>query len=210
MHAIRQPGQGGATLIELMIGLAIVAFMLGIGVPSMTNWLSANKANAIAEFYAEGYATARREAVKHNAASRLVLSPNAVSGQADWQVDICFSGPGAACSDSSGSWSDATTPAGNDPEGQAGYRSIQRSAVGLSKADQMIPTVTPAGANTFYFTAMGWADTNIDARLTRIRFDPAGDLARQVRPVAVAVSLAGIAVKCNPTIDPPDSRACPP
>jgi type IV fimbrial biogenesis protein FimT len=61
-----------------------------------------------------------------------------------------------------------------------------------------------------YFTSLGWVDTGYADRLSRIRLDPAGPHANEIAPVAVAVSLSGLAIKCNPVLAAPDSRACPP
>ncbi|MES2263364.1 MAG: prepilin-type N-terminal cleavage/methylation domain-containing protein [Pseudomonadota bacterium] len=210
MFKLGKRGQGGTTLIELMIGLAIIAFMLSLGLPSMNNWLVTNKARSAGEFYADGFTMARRQALSHNASSRIVLTPNALSGQMNWQVDICFPVPGTPCNSSSGSWSTTAARASNDPEGAAGYTSIFRSADALSKSTILLPSVEPVGATTVYFTALGWVDTNFADRLTRIRLDPAARYNGAIPAVALAVTLAGIAVKCNPTIAAPDSRACPP
>lgn len=210
MYALTKRGQGGATLIELLMGLAIVAFMLGIGVPNMSSWITSSKASSAAEFYAEGFSMARRQAVTHNAASRIVLTRNDSNGQMNWQVDICFPVPGTPCSDSSGVWSTTTARAPNDPEGVNGYTSVLRIADSLPKSEVLVPTLEPAGATTVYFTALGWVDTNFDERLTRIRLDPSSAYHGEIPSVALAVTLAGIATKCNPAIAAPDSRACPP
>jgi type IV fimbrial biogenesis protein FimT len=61
-----------------------------------------------------------------------------------------------------------------------------------------------------YYTSLGWVDTGYDDRLSRIRLDPAGQNASEIPPVAIAVSLSGMVIKCNPVLLAPDSRACPP
>ena len=70
--------------------------------------------------------------------------------------------------------------------------------------------MTPEGASAIYFTEVGWVDATIADRLTQLRLDPAARLAGDVRPVALTVTLAGVASKCDPTVAAPDSRACPP
>ncbi|SFU63369.1 pilus assembly FimT family protein [Pseudoduganella namucuonensis] len=202
--------QRGATLIELMMGLAVIAFVLALGMPSMSHWVTMNKATSAGEFYAEGFSMARRQAVLHNAASRIVLSPNLANGQMDWQVDICFPVTGTPCNDQSGAWSTTTTAAANDPDGAAGFTSVFRAADSLPQSDVLAPSLVPDGASTIYFTSLGWVDTTVDARLTRIRLDPADRYHGEIPSVAVSVTLAGMATKCNPTVNAPDSRACPP
>lgn len=202
--------QAGVTFVELAIGLAIVAIAMSIGLPMMSNWVVTNKAASASEFYADGFALARREAVARNASSRIVLTPNVSNGQMDWQVDVCYPAAGVRCSDSTGAWSTTAAPATNDPKGTDGFKSVFRDAGALPQSDVLLPSIEPSGASTIYFTSLGWVDTTIDNRLTQIRLDPATRLARDIPVVAVAVTLAGTATKCNPTLSAPDSRACPP
>lgn len=198
----------GYTLVEVMVGIAIAGILLAVGIPNLTHWILANKAKAAAEFYLDGLSMARRQAVTHNARSRFVLTPNA-NGQQDWQVDLCFPVPATPCTDSTGNWSTATAAASGDPEGTAGYKSVFRAASALPPTASLSATMVPEDASEIYFTELGWVDTTIANRLTRLRLDPSADLAAAVPPVALAVTLAGMAAKCNPTLAAPDSRACP-
>lgn len=201
--------RGGYTLIELMVGVAILGILLAVGIPNMANWIMANKARAASGFYLDGLSMARRQAVAHNARSRFLLVPG-TNGQFDWQVDLCFPVPGVPCKDDEGNWSTTAAPSGGDPEGAAGFRSVLRSAASLPASDLLIPVVAPAGASAVYFTEVGWVDTTIGDRLALLRLDPAPALANAVRSAAVAVTLAGMAAKCDPAVAAPDSRACPP
>ncbi|MFA9218278.1 MAG: hypothetical protein ACEQSK_14405, partial [Sphingomonadaceae bacterium] len=72
------------------------------------------------------------------------------------------------------------------------------------------PTLAPEGATTIYYTALGWVNTTVPGRLTRLRLDPASKLAGKVPVVALAITLAGMPSKCDPTLAGSDSRACPP
>jgi type IV fimbrial biogenesis protein FimT len=203
------PTRDGYTLVEVMVGVAILGILLAVGIPNMTNWIVANKARAASEFYLDGLSMARRQAVAHNARSRFVLTPGA-NGQFDWQVDLCFPVPGTPCMDDEGNWTTTAAAASGDPEGTAGFRSVFRSAASLPPSNVLIPVVAPAGANAVYFTELGWVDTTIGNRLALLRLDPAPALANAVRAAAVAVTLAGMAAKCDPAVAAPDSRACPP
>lgn len=209
MHQLGTGRQRGTTLVELMVGVVILAFLLAIGVPSMSTWISTNKAVSASEFYADGFAMARRQAVLHNAASRIVLTPNA-NGQLNWQVDVCYPIPGTPCTDTSGVWSTTTIAATNDPQGTGGYKSVLRPADALPPSTRLVPKTEPDGTSAVYFTSLGWVDTGYDDRLSRIRLDPAGQSASEIPPVAIAVSLSGMVIKCNPVLLAPDSRACPP
>jgi len=209
MHPLTVNNGAGFTLVELMVAIAVMGTLLAVGIPNMTTWVVTNKARAAAEFYAEGLAMARREAITRNAASRLVLSPNA-NGQLDWQVDVCFPVPGVPCSADSGSWSGVTAAADNDPNAGSPYKSVFRAASALPSADVLVPTVQPQGSTGVYFTALGWVDTSDAQRLARLELTPKADLRDAVAPVALVVTLAGIVSKCNPVITAPDTRACPP
>ena len=200
----------GFTLVELMLGLAMFGVLLAVGVPKMTSWTLSVKAASAGELYAEGFRLARQQALGHNAASRIVLTPNLGNGQSDWQVDICFPQPGVPCAHDSGSWSTIGAIAAGDPEGETGYRSVFRSAAALPQAEVLQPTLLPEGASSIYFTALGWVDTGFGQRLTRIRFDPAAAYASALRQSAVDVNLAGTASICDPAVAITDSRGCPP
>ena len=200
----------GFTLIELLITLSIFGVMLAIGIPNASRWLLTNRARGASEFYAEGFSMARRQAVSHNTASRISLTPNVNTGQMDWQVDICFVSQNSQCGPNEDGWSTTTTSAANDPEGVNGYKSVYRAADALPPAEVLRPSLQPEGSSQIYYTALGWVNTNVDDRLMRLRLDPASTFAGDVPVVALVISLGGMATKCDPTLSAADSRGCPP
>jgi type IV fimbrial biogenesis protein FimT len=208
MHRVNR--HAGFTLIELLVTITVFGIMLAIGVPNATSWLLANRARGASEFYADGFGMARREAISHNAVSRISLTPNSNTGQMDWQVDLCFVGVDTQCLPEQEGWSSTGAPAANDPLGQAGYRSVFRAADALPPSEVLQPTVLPVGSSQVYYTALGWVDTNFDQRLTQLRLDPTSKYAREVPAVALSITLAGIATKCDPNVTIHDNRACPP
>jgi type IV fimbrial biogenesis protein FimT len=210
MFRIRPHASAGFTLLELMVTITIFGIMLAIGIPNASNWLLANRARSVSEFYAEGFGMARREAVSHNTVSRISLTPNSNTGQLDWQVDICYISTATQCLADQDGWSTTTAASSNDPLGAAGYRSVFRAADSLPPAEILQPTTLPAGSSQVYYTALGWVDTNFDERLTQLRLDPASKYAHEVPVVALSITLAGMATKCDPTLSGSDSRACPP
>lgn len=208
-RARRRARAAGFSLIEAVVGVAVLAILVAVGMPPMRAWVLSSKAGAASEFYAEGVRLARAQAIGHNSAARFLLLDNA-NGQMNWQVDICFASSGVPCTDSSGGWSSQTAIATGDPEGATGYKSVYRSAVNLPPQSDMTLTVLPAGTNDIYFTSLGWVDTAIADRLQRITLAPS--LARNgaFASGALAITLAGMVVKCDPNVLAHDSRGCPP
>ena len=206
----RRRRQSGVTLIELLVTISIFGIMLAVGIPNASRWLLANRARGASEFYADGFSLARRQAVAHNAFSRISLTPNVNTGQMDWQVDICFVSQAAQCTDVQGDWSTTDAPSAGDPEGAAGWKSVFRAASALPPAEVLQPTTLPAGASQVYYTPLGWVDPRIAGRLTSLRLDPSAAFADDVQPAALVVTLAGMATKCNPTLPDTDNRGCPP
>ncbi len=202
--------QRGLTLLELLLTLSIFGFMLAIGIPNASKWLLSNRARSASEFYADGFSLARRQAVMHNSFSRISLTPNVNSGQMDWQVDICFVSPATQCGAAEAGWSSVIAPAANDPEGAAGYKSVYRAADALPKSEVLLPSTLPEGSSQVYYTPIGWVDTRFAQRLTSLRLDPAAQYAGEVPVVALVITLAGMASKCDPRLPVTDSRACPP
>jgi type IV fimbrial biogenesis protein FimT len=208
--SISPPVQRGFTLIEALVTLVIFSILLAIGVPAMSTWMLATKAASATELYAEGIKMARQQALTHNAYSRLLLSQN-INGQLDWKIDICFQ-VSVSCTDGQGNWSTINAPASDDPEpAVTAFRSVVRSASGLPTSEVLQPIVSPAGSVGVYFTPLGWVDSSITTPLSKIIFQPAASYGTSIRASAVVVTLAGAALKCDPspTLAAGDSRACP-
>lgn len=80
------PGkQSGVTLIELMIGIAIVALLTVIGAPSFSLWIQNTQTRTAAESIQNGLQIARTEAVRRNANVRFSLTD--AGGTVAWTVD---------------------------------------------------------------------------------------------------------------------------
>ncbi len=197
-------------MLEAMVAVAVMGIMVAVGVPRMNDWVQASKAGAAAEFYAEGIKLARAQAVGNNSSSRFLLIENPANGQMDWQVDICFPTPALPCSDESGVWSSTATVAGGDPDGAGGFKSVWRSGAALPASTVQAQSFTPVGATDIYFTSLGWVNTTIAERVTRITLAPAPAKAGAFPTSALAISLAGMVTKCDPNALAHDSRGCPP
>jgi len=201
---------GGFTFIEAAVVMAILGILLAVGIPNMSNWMLARKATDAAGFYRDGLALARSQAVANNSASRLVLVDNA-NGQMDWRVDICFPTRTLPCTDTAGSWSTTNAASANDPAGAtAGFRSVVGSASNLPSDKALVGSVEPTGADTVYFTPLGWVDGRMAPGIGRIGLAPSAARDSAFAPMAVALTLAGVASICDPAAAAQSPKACPP
>lgn len=202
--------QSGFTLIEALVALAVMSILVAVGVRKMQSWVLNSKAAAAVEFYAEGFRLARLQAVTHNSASRITFSPNATSGQMDWQVDLCFPTPAVPCNTVSSVWSSTTTIAGGDPEGAGAFKSVFRGADALPPASQMALVLAPAGATVIYYTPLGWVDTTFGQRLQSVAMAPSTTQTGAFPARSLVVNLSGMVAKCDTNAALHDSRRCPP
>ncbi|MFL6708226.1 MAG: Tfp pilus assembly protein FimT/FimU [Massilia sp.] len=200
---------GGYTLIEAMVGLAVLSILLGLGIPAMSAWMLSNKAASANEFYMEGFRLARQQAIAHNSPSRIVLTANQTTGQMDWQVDICFPSQAAPCTGVSSNWSTPTAAAANDRDTVAPFKSVQRSADVLPSTSVIAPTLFPANSSAVYYTALGWVDTSYANNIARLQLDPLPAFASQLPTSAISITLAGMPTRCSVGVASSDSRACP-
>lgn len=69
----------GFTLIELFVGIAIVAIILALGVPSLRNWMTAQRVSSVATELVTDLRYARSEAISANMISGVAYS-NAGNG----------------------------------------------------------------------------------------------------------------------------------
>lgn len=210
MRAVKPaPGAAGFTLIEAAVVLAILGILAAVGFPNMSNWLLGRRAQAAAGYYMDGLELARNQAISHNSASRLVLNENGASGQMEWRVDQCVATDEGRCDDQNGNWSAVGTPI-TDPRTGASLASTTRSASGLPPLATMAETLGPSGATEVYFTPVGWLDTSVSPQLTRIVLAPSYQRTGAFAPIEVALTLAGVASRCDPNAAAHDPRGCPP
>ncbi len=64
----------GVTLVELAIGIAVMAVLLALAAPSFKNWIQSSQIRTAAESIQNGLQLARAEAVRRNANVQFVLS----------------------------------------------------------------------------------------------------------------------------------------
>ena len=70
MLTVRPPSRG-FTITEMLVAIAIVAIMLGLGVPSITAYIESAKLNSAAQGYLSGVQMARATAIRQNLRTRV-------------------------------------------------------------------------------------------------------------------------------------------
>ncbi len=190
----------GVTLIELAIGLAILAILVTLALPNFAIFLQNTQIRNAAETTLAGLTLARAEAVRRNASVRFQLvnelsnacEPNASS--LNWVVSL----------------TDATGLCATDP-GVEPPGIIQTKAA--AEGSRNVTVSADAGA-VFVFNALGRL-TNV-AGTVRIDFrNPTGgaceheDAGGTMRCLRIEVSSSGAARICDPRVSAPaDPRLC--
>ena len=75
--------QKGVSLIELIIGIAIVGVLMAVGLPSYSAWIQNTKIRTATESMLNGMQLARAEAVRRNANVQLVFGT-----QTGWTISV--------------------------------------------------------------------------------------------------------------------------
>ena len=177
----------GFTLIELMIGIAIMSIVLALGMPSYKAWIQNAKIRSAAESIVYGLQIARSEAVSRNALVQFTLNVGS-----SWTVCV------------------VANVAANAPC----VTTIQTRAAGDGSSSAI--TVAAADGPTFRFDNLGRMTLPAlvaPTTTTSINVDvsPAILSAAESRDLRVTVDVGGRIRMCDPNVAlvvPPDSRAC--
>ena len=104
----------GASLIELMVGITLLALLVGLGVPTFSEWLQNARIRAAAESIQTGLQQAKAEAVRRNRPARFQLvssldgSCTTTTTGTHWLVNLTSNtSPDGQCGNTP---DDATTP----------------------------------------------------------------------------------------------------
>jgi type IV fimbrial biogenesis protein FimT len=73
------PHARGFTLVELLVGITLLAVLLGLGAPAMSTYLQNSKLASAAASYFNGLQVARTEAIRRNVRTEFVLTDTPVS-----------------------------------------------------------------------------------------------------------------------------------
>lgn len=175
----------GVTLIEIAIGLVIIALTITFGLPGMAEWLQNAQIRNAAEAVKNGLQVARAEAVRRNTHVEFTLTNPGNTAGTGWRVRIVGTG--------------AVFQSKPDGEGSA----------------SVVLTAVPGGSNTVTFNGFGRTPTtpanNDDgsAFMTQIDVDSATLAAADSREMRILVSSGGQIRMCDPNVAAAtDSRSC--
>jgi type IV fimbrial biogenesis protein FimT len=200
--------QAGVSLVELMIGLAIAAFLLFLGVPQFSNFLQNTQIRNAAETTLAGLSLARAEAVRRNAPVRFQLVSNLTSG--------CTVSGSALNNSTAVSWVvSLDNPAGAchvAPDDSAAPRIIQKKDAREGSRNVFVNTI---GAPSVTFNGLGRV-TGGPGSLERIDFGNSSgvcvhvnDVTGTMRCLAIMVTSGGSIKMCDPKVgDTADPRHC--
>ncbi len=195
----------GFTLVELMVAIAVMAFLLMAVSPALSDWMVNVRIRNTASAIEQGLQLARQEAIRRNQATGfyLVSSSAADAGTLD---NSC------ALSSTGGSWVvSMRSPAGKcgvTPSATVDPMLVNSHPVGDGGRGVSI-TATQAdkttAANTVTFNGLG-SVTNAGA-IARVNVNSATN-SNQYRSLCVEVSGVGAARVCDPALANTDPRAC--
>jgi len=188
---IGHPQQRGVTLIELMIGFALVGILTVMAVPAFQGFMRNAELRNAAETITNGIQTARVEAIRRNALVQIILGPGT-----GWTIQLAATGdqieqhPDAV---STGSTTVVINDMNNDWVSD------------------------DADADRITFNGMGWRVSNADSSPVINRLDvhnaAAGtckhDAGGKLRCLRVVMSNGGGSRMCDPAATAGDPRGCP-
>lgn len=190
-----QATQQGVTLVELLVGIAIVGILLAVGIPSFTGWIQNTQVRTAAESMLTGLQLARAEAVRRNDLVRFTLTDPA--GLTAWNV---------GCVNVT-----ATCPAmiqnRNANEGSVNARAGVSFSAAQNYAVAIAAGTNMTGVEGVTFNGLGRVPTaNIGTDITRI--DLSNAVSTDVRKLIIAVSPGGQVRLCDAALNANDTQGC--
>ena len=197
LHAAR-----GMTLIELMVGIAIVAVLFAAAAPSFTVWIQGAKIRTAAEAAQNGLNLARAEAVRRNTTVRFqftdTLDNNCALSTSGTNWVVSQDDPTGACASAIPDPSDTNPPAPRLIQTRSGASGTQNVIVA---ADQS--TVIFNGLGRVAPVPAGNVNINVS--------NPTGGACAPAGPMhclRVVVSPGGQVRMCDPVFALPDPQGC--
>jgi type IV fimbrial biogenesis protein FimT len=178
MKALPRVKSAGFTLVELMLTVAVLGILVGLGMPSFTKAIRNAEIRSAAESVANGLQRARAEAVSRNAKVQFVLGTGT-----SWTVDY------------------VTKPVPTDPALDSRASSDSLHATLTAKAADLATAAT-----TITFNQLGQVIANADASLalSQVTFVATGGN----QTLLVKVGAGGNAKVCDPSLPASNIRSC--
>lgn len=171
--------QSGLSLIELMIGLAILGMLLALGVPMFTTWIQNTQIRTAADGFLNGVQSARNEAIRRNAAVQVKMV-----GSSGWKIHL----------------------KGDDPEADPPL--VERSEKEGSLNAVATITPAAAHTVTFSALGRVVANEDGTSSITRIDIDNPTLPTAESRELRITITTGGAVKLCDPQVLPADPRSC--
>jgi type IV fimbrial biogenesis protein FimT len=174
--------QRGFTLIELMIGIAILSMLLLFGLPGLGGWIQSSQIRNASESIQGGLQLARAEAVRRNTNVQFVM-PSLVGGgvASDWTVTC-------------------VTPSTDCPGAGMAKTEIQQRAAAEGSPNAQVA----AGQATIVFNGMGRVTPTPTADIVLNVTNPTGGTCAAssgtMRCLRISVSAGGQVRMCDPAL----------
>jgi type IV fimbrial biogenesis protein FimT len=200
MQLKRSPASAGFTMVELAVGLAIVAILMALALPSFTSYLQGAKLRNSVRDFETGVTLARTEAIRRNRQVQFILTDTPVS--ASMAAD-------AASSVTGRNW---VVRVVNPIGAPTAFTQVQAKAAaeGSGQAGQVSSVQVSGSVDGITFTPLG--STTVGANATFAFTNPAGGACvadgGPIRCLSVVVSPGGLARICDPMAAAGDPRHC--
>jgi type IV fimbrial biogenesis protein FimT len=185
-----QNQQGGFSLIELLIGFAVIGILTVIAIPAFQQWLRNAEIRNAAEAIANGIQIARAEAISRNVTVQMVI------------------GPGTG-------WTVSEVVTGTQIQQRSTLEGAGGAALIINDLDADGVSDDP-DADRLTFSGMGWRVANGDGSPLVRRTDfnnPLGGSCKHIdggsmRCMRVVIAASGASRMCDPAVAAGDPRAC--
>ena len=176
--------QSGFSLVELMIGVVILAILASVAMPSFQAWLQNTQIRNAAESISNGLQRARAEAVGRNINVEFVLSANS-----SWVVKVA---------------------SGVDIESRSGGEGSKNVIVTTCASQQVLPCSTFNNHTVTYNNFGGVQASNLDASapFTQVDVDSTMLSAAESQNLRITIGVGGNVKMCDPNAPSGSPRAC--
>jgi type IV fimbrial biogenesis protein FimT len=190
--------QRGVSMIEVMIGIAIVAILSAVGLPAFGTFLQNSKLRSTAESFYAGLQAARTEAVKRNSQVQFIMTTDEPGPST---LDTTNLSPTAV------NWMIRAL----DPTAVSGYAYVMSKSAAEGGGSGLTVQVDGGAVSAVTFTAFG--ATTLGSAATLTFTNPTGGACASasgpMRCLNVVVSIGGQIRMCDPKVtDANDTRKC--